>query len=76
LSTIIGLAPFLIAGRSERFWFPLAAGTIGGLIFSVIGLVLFLPVLMGVGTSTARKRLIDPTADNQKEIAENDKTII
>jgi len=48
LSTIIGLSPFLLAGKDERFWFSLAAGTIGGLIFSIIGLVLFLPVFMGV----------------------------
>ncbi len=46
LSTIIGLSPFLLAGKDERFWFSLAAGTIGGLIFSIIGLVFFLPVFM------------------------------
>jgi len=48
MSTVIGLAPFLLAGKDERFWFSLAAGTIGGLIFSIIGLVLFLPVFMGI----------------------------
>lgn len=47
LSTVIGLSPFLLAGRDERFWFSLAAGTIGGLLFSVIGLIFFLPVFMG-----------------------------
>jgi len=49
LSTVIGLTPFLLSGRDERFWFSLAAGTIGGLIFSVIGLFLFLPVFMRFG---------------------------
>lgn len=49
LSTVIGLSPFLLAGRDERFWFSLAAGTIGGLVFSVIGLILFLPVFMRRG---------------------------
>ena len=46
LSTIIGLMPFLIAGKDERFWFSLAAGTIGGLVFSMIGLIFFLPIFM------------------------------
>ena len=54
LSTIIGLAPFLLAGKDERFWFSLAAGTTGGLIFSIIGLVFFLPVFMGVGSASAQ----------------------
>jgi multidrug efflux pump subunit AcrB len=53
MSTVIGLAPFLLAGKDERFWFSLAAGTIGGLIFSIIGLVLFLPVFMGIGPPSA-----------------------
>lgn len=44
ISTIFGFVPFLIAGRSEIFWFPLAAGTIGGLLFSVIALLFYLPV--------------------------------
>lgn len=48
LSTIIGLAPFLLSGRAERFWFSLATGTIGGLIFSIAGLVLYMPLIMGV----------------------------
>ncbi len=52
LSTIIGLSPFLLAGKDERFWFSLAAGTTGGLIFSIIGLVFFLPVFMGAGSSS------------------------
>ncbi len=39
LATIIGLIPFLLTGKDERFWFALAAGTIGGLVFSMIGLL-------------------------------------
>ncbi|HCC70477.1 MAG TPA: multidrug efflux pump protein [Bacteroidales bacterium] len=53
LSTIIGLSPFLLAGKDERFWFSLAAGTTGGLIFSIIGLVFFLPMFMGVRSANA-----------------------
>ncbi len=43
LSSIIGLAPFLIDGPSEVFWFNFAVGTIAGLIFSVIAMVLLIP---------------------------------
>lgn len=49
ISTIVGLFPFLLAGRTERFWFPLAACTIGGLLFSMIGLIGYLPLFMKLG---------------------------
>lgn len=44
VSTILGFVPFLIGERTP-FWFPLAAGTIGGLVMSVIGIFFYLPVL-------------------------------
>ena len=47
ISTIIGLIPFLLTGREERFWFALAAGTIGGLVFSLIGLFVYQPIMLG-----------------------------
>jgi len=46
LSTIVGLLPFLLTGKDERFWFALAAGTIGGLLFSMVGLLLFQPMML------------------------------
>jgi multidrug efflux pump subunit AcrB len=46
LSTIVGLLPFLFTGRDERFWFALAAGTIGGLVFSFIGLIIYQPIML------------------------------
>jgi multidrug efflux pump subunit AcrB len=46
LSTIIGLVPFLLTGRNEQFWFTLAAGTIGGLMFSMIGLLVYQPLML------------------------------
>lgn len=45
ISTIIGFVPFMIGGR-EAFWFPLAAGTIGGLVMSLVGIWLFLPAFL------------------------------
>lgn len=44
ISTVLGLLPFLFDGKDEQFWFSFAVGTMGGLIFSIIGIVFFLPV--------------------------------
>lgn len=43
-STFLGLTPFLVDAKNELFWFSFAVGTMGGLVFSIIGLVLLLPV--------------------------------
>jgi hypothetical protein len=40
------LVPFLIEGQNEIFWFSLAIGTIGGLVFSLVGVFWIIPVLM------------------------------
>ena len=45
LSTVLGLIPFLFDGPKEVFWFAFAVGTIAGMLFSVLALVLYLPVL-------------------------------
>jgi multidrug efflux pump subunit AcrB len=46
LSTCFGLIPFIMEGQNEIFWFSLAIGTIGGLVFSIIGVFVGLPVLL------------------------------
>ncbi|MBN1145204.1 MAG: efflux RND transporter permease subunit [Bacteroidales bacterium] len=46
LSTIIGLIPFVWGGQHQVFWFAFAAGTIGGLLFSMIALVIYMPMFM------------------------------
>lgn len=43
MSTIVGLIPFLLFGQNEGFWFAMGAGTIGGLLFSLIGIMFYLP---------------------------------
>lgn len=48
-STVLGFIPFMVGQYKEAFWFPLAAGTTGGLIVSLIALFIFLPLFMGVG---------------------------
>ena len=46
VSTILGFIRFMVGFHKEAFWFPLAAGTIGGLIMSVVGIFVFLPLLV------------------------------
>jgi len=44
ISTVLGLIPFLIDGPQEVFWFDFAIGTIGGMIVSLIAVIMVLPV--------------------------------
>ena len=46
LSTCFGLIPFIMEGQNEIFWFSLAIGTIGGLLFSTLGVFWALPVFL------------------------------
>lgn len=58
LSTVLGLVPFLIDGpKAEEFWFSFAIGTMGGLLFSIIALVFFMPILMPFRRVLKRKAL-------------------
>lgn len=44
ISTILGFIPFVKDGQNEVFWFALGAGTIGGLFFSLLGILIYLPL--------------------------------
>ena len=44
-STALGFVPFIVGSEAEGFWFPMAVGTIGGLVMSLVGVVLVLPVM-------------------------------
>jgi len=44
LSTALGLLPFTLHGQQEAFWFALAVGSIGGLLFSLLVVTLFIPL--------------------------------
>lgn len=44
LSTVLGLIPFLFDGRKSPFWFSFAIGVMSGMLFSVIAIVLVMPV--------------------------------
>ncbi|RPH29669.1 MAG: efflux RND transporter permease subunit, partial [Bacteroidales bacterium] len=47
VATVLGFVPFLI-GEKQPFWFSLAAGTIGGLVFSLIGIIFYLPLFLRI----------------------------
>ena len=62
LSTVLGLAPFLSGGKTEAFWFSLAAGTIGGLIFSLLAIIVILPLFVkGIRKHSTQNRGINKT---------------
>jgi multidrug efflux pump subunit AcrB len=46
LSTTLGLVPFLFGEAKEAFWPALAAGTIGGLVFSLVAFWFYLPMVL------------------------------
>jgi multidrug efflux pump subunit AcrB len=50
-STVLGLVPFVWSGQKEVFWFAFAVGAMGGIIFSIIALVIFLPIMIKLDVS-------------------------
>lgn len=46
VSTMLGFVPFLLGSEKEAFWFPLAVGTISGLMMSLAGVFFVLPLLI------------------------------
>lgn len=45
-AAVLSLLPFMLYGDEQGFWFTLSAGTIGGLLFSVLGVYLLLPLCL------------------------------
>ncbi len=52
LSTVAGFIPFLVYGQKEPFWFALGVGTIGGLLMSLLVIILYLPILLSMKATT------------------------
>lgn len=46
ISTSLGLLPFVFSHENNVFWRAFSVGTIGGLIFSMFAVLIYLPVLM------------------------------
>jgi len=55
-STVLGLIPFVSEGQNEVFWFALAVGTMGGLIFSILALFIFLPAFLPLKSNKINNR--------------------
>lgn len=46
MAAVLALLPFIIFDKDAVFWYALAVGTIGGIVFSIPVLVLYLPLLV------------------------------
>ncbi|MDR1671777.1 MAG: efflux RND transporter permease subunit [Alistipes sp.] len=44
ISTVLGLIPFLFDGTDNVFWFAFAVGVMGSMLFSILALVVWLPI--------------------------------
>jgi multidrug efflux pump subunit AcrB len=47
ISTSLSFFPFLIFGK-ESFWYSMAAGIIGGMMFSLVAVVIYLPLILNI----------------------------
>jgi len=52
ISTVLGLVPFIWSGQNEVFWFAFAVGAIGGLIFSIVAVMVYLPMMLRLNSKT------------------------
>ncbi len=46
VSTVLGLIPFIVGGKDDQFWYSFAVGTMGGMLFSVIAFLVYLPFFL------------------------------
>lgn len=46
LSTVLGLIPFVWGGQREVFWFAFAVGAMGGLVFSLVAIIIYMPLFL------------------------------
>jgi len=46
VSAILSMAPFLMGNDQHGFWFVLSMGTVGGLLFSLIGIFILVPLCL------------------------------
>ena len=56
ISTVLGLVPFVWSGQKEVFWFAFAAGAMGGLIFSITSILIYLPLFLKLRSVPAKKK--------------------
>lgn len=54
LSTVLGLVPFLYDGPEEVFWFAFAVAAISGTLFSVVALLVYLPLFLPMRSESSK----------------------
>ena len=59
ISTVLGLVPFVWSGQNEVFWFAFAVGAMGGLIFSVVAILIYLPLFLKTQTRITSKQFLN-----------------
>lgn len=74
LSTVLGLIPFLFDGQKAPFWYSFAIGVMSGMLFSVIAIVVVMPVFFPFGSASGRPstRAMSPSVINSN----NDRTSV
>lgn len=48
VSTVLGLIPFLVGNNDDQFWHSFAVGTMGGMLFSMIAFLVYLPIFLSM----------------------------
>lgn len=56
LSTALGFLPFMFIQENDDFWMSLAIGVISGLLFSIVGLLIYLPILVNGRNARSKKK--------------------
>ncbi|MBQ3212903.1 MAG: efflux RND transporter permease subunit, partial [Alistipes sp.] len=56
LSTILGLVPFLHDGPEEVFWFAFAVAAMSGTLFSLVALIIYLPIFMPMEWTKSKEK--------------------
>ncbi len=54
LSSVLGLVPFLYDGPEEVFWFAFAVAAISGTLFSVVALLVYLPLFLPMRSESSK----------------------
>ncbi len=72
ISTILGLVPFVWSGQNEVFWFAFAAGAMGGIIFSIVAILIYLPLFLKL--KSKENTLLD-IKSNSRDDYKNNETI-
>ena len=69
LSNTLALIPSIYHGEKEVFWFAFAAGSIGGILFSFIGILVYLPLFLKLSAPPKTPPASFPRIGQRRRIA-------